>query len=161
MVGWGRGLVPQGRTGWADRTPQKLKPGHPRFAGDRETLLRTLGAVLRTALAAILDALRVEHAAQHVVAHAGKVAHTAAADQHDAVFLQVVAFARDVADDFALVRQADLGDLAQRRVRLLRGRRVDARADAALLRVLLHRRDLRLGLLRGTALADQLVDGGH
>ena len=126
-----------------------------------KALLRTLGAVFRTALLAVLDTLRIEHAAKDVVANAGKVANTAAADQHDAVFLQVVAFARDVADDFALVRQADLGDLAQRRVRLLRGRRVDARADAALLRVLLHRRDLRLGLLRGTALADQLVDGGH
>src|SRR6188472_2149120 len=124
-------------------------------------LLGTLGAVLGPRLLAVLDALGVEDAAKHVVANARKVADTAAAYQHDAVLLEVVAFARDVADDFALVGQANLGDLAKRRVRLLRGRRIDAGADAALLRVLLHRRDLRLGLLRFAALADQLVDRRH
>lgn len=123
--------------------------------------LRTLGAVLRAALLAVLDALRVEHAAKDVIAHAGKVAHTPAADQHDRVLLQVVPLARDVGDDLALVGQAHLGHLAQRRVRLLRGRRVHASANAALLRVLLHRRDLGLGLLRNAALADQLVDRRH
>src|SRR6188768_29409 len=40
-------------------------------------LLGTLGAVLGARLAAILDTLGVEHAAEHVVAHAGKVTHTA------------------------------------------------------------------------------------
>src|SRR5215210_5514358 len=89
-------------------------------------LFRALGAVLGAGLAAVLDALRVEHAAKHVVAHAGQVAHAAAADQHDAVLLQVVAFAGNVADHFALIGQADLGDLAQRRVRLLRRGRIDA-----------------------------------
>src|SRR5206468_11136845 len=70
-------------------------------------LLGTLGAVLGARLAAVLDPLGVEHAAKHVVAHAGKVAHTPAADQHHAVLLQIVAFARDVADHFTLVGQAD------------------------------------------------------
>src|SRR3954462_8753756 len=96
-----------------------------------------------------------------MVANARKVAHTAAADQHDAVLLEVVALAGDVADHFALVGQADLGHLAQRRVGLLRGRRIDPGADSALLRVLLHRRDLRLGLLRFATLADQLVNRRH
>src|SRR4029079_6874927 len=121
-------------------------------------LLGTLGAVLGARLPAILDPLRVEHAAKHVIANAGKVAHTAAADQHDAVLLEVVALAGDIADHFALIGKANLGHLAQRRIRLLRGRRVDTRADAALLRVLLHRRDLRLGLLRFATLADQRVN---
>src|SRR5204862_522316 len=93
-------------------------------------LLRTLRAVLRAGLLAILHTLRVENAAQHVVAHAGKVAHTAAADEHHRVLLQVVAFARDVRNDFAAVGQTDLGHLAKRRVRLLRGRRVDTGANA-------------------------------
>src|SRR5581483_1900822 len=53
------------------------------------------------------------------------------------------------------------GDLAERRVRLLRGGRGDARADAALLRGSRERRGLGLrGLLR-PALANQLIDGGH
>src|ERR1700743_3424889 len=55
------------------------------------SLLRTLGAVERTALLAVLDALGVEHAADDVIAHAGKILHAAAADQHNAVFLEVVA----------------------------------------------------------------------
>src|SRR5881397_3451699 len=43
-------------------------------------LLGTLGAVLGARLAAILDPLSIEHAAEHVIAHAGQVADTAAAD---------------------------------------------------------------------------------
>lgn len=96
-----------------------------------------------------------------MVPNAGKIAHAAAADEHDRVLLQVVAFTRNVRNDFAAVGQADLGDLAKRRVRLLRGGGVNAGANAALLRVLLHRRDLGLGLLRFAALADQLIDCGH
>src|SRR5437899_8870954 len=91
---------------------------------------RTLGAVLRTALLTVLDALGIQHAAEDVVANAGQVLDAAAADHHHRVFLKVVTLARDVADHLEAVGQADLGDLAQRRVRLLRGRGVDARANA-------------------------------
>src|SRR5205814_4642391 len=58
-----------------------------RLVGTRHgirSLLGTLGPVLGTAAAAVLDAGGVEAAAQDVVAHAGQVAHAAAADQHDA-----------------------------------------------------------------------------
>src|SRR4051794_13653700 len=139
-----------------------LQPDPPRRRGLlRGGLFGPLGAVFGTGLAAVLDPLGVEHAAKHVVADARKVANAATADQHDAVLLEVVALAGNVADHLALVGQADLGHLPQRRVRLLRGRRVDAGADSALLRVLLHRRDLGLGLLRLATLADQLVDRRH
>src|SRR5258705_10924703 len=60
------------------------------------SLLRALGAIERTALLAILDALGVQHAADDVIAHARKVLHAAAADQHDAMLLQIVAFAGNV-----------------------------------------------------------------
>src|SRR5262245_58049101 len=124
-------------------------------------LLRTLGAVLRTALLTVLDALRIEGAANDVVAHARQVLDATAADHDHRVLLQIVALARDVAHHLVGVGEADLGDLAQRRVRLLRGRRVDARANAAFLRAGLQRRHL---VARGeavTLLADQLVDGRH
>src|SRR3546814_2030582 len=62
----------------------------------KRSLLRTLRAVFRTALLAVLHTLRIEHAAQDVVTHTGKIADTTAADQHNAVFLEVVAFAGDV-----------------------------------------------------------------
>src|SRR6185369_13939089 len=128
---------------------------------DDRSLFRTLGAVLRTALLAVLDALGVEHAAQDVVTHAGQVLDATAADHHHRVLLQVMALAWDVADHFEAVGEAHLGDLAQRRVRLLRRRRIDARADAALLRALLERRHLLLRLLHHPRLADQLVDRRH
>ena len=48
--------------------------------------------------------------------------------------------ARDVTDHLEAIGQAYLGDLAQGRVRLLRRRRIDARANAALLRRMLQGR---------------------
>src|SRR5207245_7159353 len=65
----------------------------------------------------------------------------------------------DVRADLGAVRQAHAGDLPQSRVRLLRGHRGDARADTAPLRGSRQRRRLRLGALRLTPLADQLIDG--
>src|SRR5690606_19661603 len=118
--------------------PARWRPGMINSPEKAAPLFRTLGAVLRTALLAVLHALRIEHAAQDVVTHTGKIADTAAADQHDAMFLEVVAFAGDVGDDFALVGQADLRNFTECRVRLFRGRRIDASANAALLRVCVH-----------------------
>src|SRR3546814_16227837 len=89
------------------------------------------------------------------------IAHTTAADQDHRVLLKVVAFARNVADHFALIGEADLGHLAQRPVRLLRSCRINALADTELLRVMSHRRHLCLGLLRVAALAGQPVDLRH
>src|SRR4051794_17881715 len=128
---------------------------------DGRSLFRSLGAVLGTALLAVLDALGVKHAAQDVVAHARQVLDAAPADHDHRVLLQVMALARYVADHLEAVGEAHLGDLAQRRVRLLRRRRIDARADAALLRTLLERRHLLLRLLHHPRLADQLIDRRH
>src|ERR1700748_1203551 len=124
-------------------------------------LLRTLGAVLRTTLLTVLDALGIQHAAEDVVAHARQVLDATAADHHHRVLLKVMAFTRDVADHLEAVGQAHLGDLTKRRVRLLRGRGVDARADAALLRRLLQRRHLLARLLYYARTCDQLVDRQH
>src|ERR1041385_2586531 len=120
-----------------------------------------LGSVLRAGLLTVGDAGRVERGADHLVAEARQVLDAAAAYEHHGVLLQVVALARDVGADLEPVRQANAGDLTKRRVRLLRGGRRDARADAALLRGSRERRGLGLrGLLR-PALANQMIDGGH
>ena len=50
---------------------------------------------------------------------------------------------------------------SQRRIRLLRRVRVDARADPALLRALLQSRHLLLRVLRDPRLANELVDRRH
>src|SRR5919112_847209 len=123
--------------------------------------LLLLGAVAAASLLAVLDALRVERAADDLVADAGKVLHTAAADEHDRVLLEVVADTRDVGGDLDAAGQAHAGGLAQSGVRLLRGGRVDARADASALRRALQGRRLVLRHLVLAALADQLLNGGH
>src|SRR5215471_11123039 len=124
-------------------------------------LLRPLGAVLGPALAAVLDALGVEHAADDVIAHAGQVLDAAAADHHHRVLLQIVALARDVADHLKAVGEAYLGDLTQGRVGLLRGRGVDPRAHPALLRTRLHVARLFAVDLLGPRLANQLLYRRH
>ena len=67
--------------------------------------LGSLGTVLGTGLLTVLDALRVEGAANDVVTHTRQVPHTAATDQNHGVFLKVVAFTADVGDDFETVRE--------------------------------------------------------
>src|SRR5688572_29684512 len=98
-----------------------------------DDLLGLLGAVARATLLAVAHAGRVERAADDVVLDRGQVADLAAANQHDRVLLQVVADARDVGRDLVAVGQADAGDLAQRRVRLLGRHRAHLEADATLL----------------------------
>src|SRR3982751_3079518 len=121
-------------------------------------LLRTVAAA---GLLTVLHALGVQRATHDLVADAGEVLHAAAADEHDRVLLQVVADAGDVRRDLDAAGEADTRDLAQRRVRLLRGRRVHAGAHAAPLRAPLERRGLGLADLVLAALADQLLDRGH
>src|SRR5262249_54923657 len=132
--------------------------------------LSRLHAVLRAGLLAVRNAGGVERSADHLVANARQGLDPAAADEHDRVLLEVVALARDVARDLHPVREPHAGDLSQRRVRLLRGRRVDARAHAAPLRsgeaALAALPRLQTGggdLLTGphAALSDQLIGAWH
>src|ERR1700745_776222 len=96
--------------------------------------LLLLGAVAAAGLLTVLDALGVERPADDLVADTGEVLHPAAPDETDRLLLEVVADARDVRRDLDAARQAHTGDLAEGGVRLLRGGRVDAGADAAALR---------------------------
>src|SRR5712691_4120214 len=124
--------------------------------------LRALfGAVLGTALLAIANPGGVERSADDLVPDARQVLDAAASDEDDGVLLEIVALAWDVGRDLHLVRQADARNLPKGRIRLLRGVREHARADAALLRRSAESRGLRLSLLESATLADELVDGGH
>src|SRR5262245_1371609 len=108
-------------------------------------LLRALRAVFRTTLFASLNSDRIERSTNHVVANARQVLHSAAANQYQPVFLQVVADARNIGRHLDAVGEATARDLAQRGVRLLRRLGEDADADASLLRTDLQRRAFRLG----------------
>ena len=96
-----------------------------------------------------------------MVTHAGQVAYTAAADEHHAVLLQVVANTRNVARTFDLIGQTDTGDLTQGGIGLFGGRGLNAQAHAALLRAALQDRSRRPVFDLFPSLADQLIDRGH
>src|SRR5260370_25158846 len=123
--------------------------------------LLLLRAVTTARLLAVADALGVERTPDDLVTYSGEVPHPAATDKHDGVLLQIVADARNVGGDLDLAGQPDAGDLAQRGIGLLRGGRVDARADPPALRAALERRGVVLGYLVLAALPDQLLDRGH
>src|ERR1700749_5040104 len=77
---------------------------------DCRLLLTLLGAVLRSATLATVNAQSVEGAADDVIANARQVAHASATDEHDAVFLQIVLFAGNVGCHFLAIAQPDAGD---------------------------------------------------
>lgn len=106
--------------------------------------LRTLGAILGAALAALVDTEAVKSAADDMVTNTRQVLHTTAANQNDAVFLKIVAFTSDIGDDFKAVGQAHLGNFTKSGVRLLRSCCVNTGADTAFLRAVVERRALAL-----------------
>src|SRR6185436_13329296 len=120
-----------------------------------------LRAVARAGLLTVLHAGGVEGAADDLVADARQVADAPRSDEHDRVLLQVVPDARDVRGDLDLRGKPNARDLAQRRVRLLGGGGVDARADASPLGRALQRRSLGLGGRALPTVPDELLDGGH
>ena len=121
-------------------------PGDRSLPGPRRLLLGTLGAVFRSGLLAVLDALQIERATDKVVTHTREILDATAADQHDRVFLKVVPLTADVTDDLKPVREAHFGNFSKRRVRLFRSRCVDASANTAFLRRILECRNLAFGL---------------
>ena len=74
-------------------------------------LLWTFCAIERAGLGPALYAGGIQCATKDVVAYTGKVLHTASANQHDAVFLKVVALARDVGIDLFGVGETYTGNL--------------------------------------------------
>src|SRR6185436_7419088 len=82
-------------------------------------------------------------------------------NQHQRVLLEVVADARNVGRHLDPVREPDARDLAQRRIRFLRGLREDADAHAALLRAVLQRGALGLAHDLLATLAYELADRRH
>src|SRR6185369_9218861 len=104
---------------------------------------------------------RVERAADHVVADAREILDAAAANEHQRVLLEVMTDARDVGRHLDAVGEPHARDLAQRRVRLLRGLGEHPDADAALLRAVLQRGALRLAGDLLAPGADELTDSRH
>src|SRR5262249_33108091 len=87
-----------------------------------------------------------------------QVFHTASANEHDRVLLQVVADARNIGCHLDSIGQAYAGHFAQRRVRLLGRLRVDAGANPALLLRSLQCRTCPLVLRSRRSLTHQLIE---
>ena len=77
------------------------------------------------------------------------------------MLLQVMPFATDVGDYLLSAGQSDFRDLSQRRVRLLRRRRIDTRTNTPALRTALQRRNIAFPPLALTGFPHQLIDGCH
>ena len=124
-------------------------------------LLWPLRTVLGTALLSVGNPERIESAANDMVAHTGKVLDTAATNEHYGVLLQVVPNPRDIGCNFYTVCQADTGDFAQGRIRLLWRRSVYANTNSALLRTAL--KGGRAGFFPHffPSFSDQLINSGH
>jgi hypothetical protein len=117
-------------------------------------LLLTLHTVLRTAAVTASDTEGVKLTANDVITHTRKVLYTTTANQHNAVFLQVVAFARNICRNFVARSKAHTGNLTESRVRLLGSHRLNDETNAAALRARLKRRRLRMLCEGLTTLAD-------
>ena len=104
---------------------------------------------------------RIQRPAHHVIAHARQILHAAAADQHDGVFLQIVADAGNVSGHFDPVGQPHARHLPQRRIGLLGRGGVHARTHAALLRAGLQRRTGGLIPWRSPPFSHELIERRH
>src|ERR1700722_8187864 len=123
--------------------------------------LRTLRSILRAALLPVSHANRVQRSTHNVVTNTRQVLHTATADQHNRVLLQVVANARNVGRNLDAVGEAYTGNLTESRVRLLRGLGVNAGADATALGRTLERGAGGLITCGRAALLDELMERRH
>ena len=74
-------------------------------------LLRTFCTVQGAGLCPAFHAGGIQSSTKDVIAYTGEVLYTTAANQHDAVFLEVVAFARDVGIDLFRVGKTHTGNL--------------------------------------------------
>jgi hypothetical protein len=123
----------------------------------RRTSLGALRTILRAALRTLHDANRIKRAAHNVITHTRQILHTAAANQHNRVLLQVMTLARNVRGNLNAVRQANASDLAERRVRLLWRLCIDASANTTTLRRTLQRRRCRLIIRRRAPFSHELI----
>src|SRR5699024_2317727 len=122
---------------------------------------RLLGAILGAPLAPGINTRGIQCAAHRVVTHTRQIVHTTAANQHDRVLLQVMPLTTNLTGHFVTIGQAHTSYLAQSGVRLLRRRRVHARAHATTLGTGLKRANGVLYGLVFAALADQFIYGSH
>lgn len=96
---------------------------------------------------ASIDAGRIQYTPDNMVSNAREILDSSPAYQNDRVFLQVMAFSRDVRRNLESIREPHTRHFPHRGIGLLWGKRIHPGADTALLRTLRHRGGLGLVLL--------------
>lgn len=122
------------------------------------SLLFTFGSVLGTGLLTAGYTYCIKRAADDVITNTWKILNTAASDEDDAMFLQVMAFARNISGNFDSVGQAHTGYFTKSGIRLLRCSCVNSCADTAFLRGLFQSRCLRFGCQNFATFANELIN---
>jgi hypothetical protein len=73
---------------------------------------RPLGSILRSALLSVGYTGGIQSAPNYVITNAREILHTAAANQHNRVFLQIVANPGDIRGHFDPIGKPDAGDFS-------------------------------------------------
>src|SRR5271170_2046176 len=82
-------------------------------------LLPSLRSIFAARAFSSFDAQCVQSSTDDVITNTRQIAHPSAADQHDAVFLKIVLFARNIRRDLPAIAEPHTGDFPQSRIRLL------------------------------------------
>ena len=107
------------------------------------------------------DSRSSERSADNFVPNSRKVFYTASTNQNDAVFLEVMAFARNVCSYFDTTSQSNTSNFSQSRIRFLWCMRIHTSTYPTSLRGTLQCGGLSLGRFGFAALADQLLNCRH
>ena len=99
-------------------------PGVQPFPGYNNSGLRAFRSVLRAALPPVAYSRRIQNAPDGVITNTGQILYASPTNQHNGMFLEIVALAADVTGNLKAVRQSHSGDLPKRRIRLLRSGRI-------------------------------------
>ena len=124
-------------------------------------LLGTLRPVFGAALATTLNARSIQRAANGVIPNSRQILNPPPANQHDRMLLQIMPLAADVSGDFKPIRQPHPRRFAQGGIGLLRRRRINAQANAPLLRTPFQRRRRGFIPLRTARISHQLINRRH
>lgn len=109
-------------------------PGVQPFPRHNNSGLRAFRSVLRAALPPVSHSRRIQNAPDGVITNTGQILYASPTNQHDGMFLEIVALATDVTGNLKAVRQSYSGDLPERRIRLLRSGRIHPSTHPPLLR---------------------------
>ena len=104
------------------------------FPGHNDSGLRAFRSVLRTTLPPVPHSRCIQDAPDGVVTNTGQILYPPPTNQHDGMFLEIVALATDITSNLKAVSQSHSGNLPKRRIRLLRSGGIHPRTHTSLLR---------------------------